>query len=371
MANEWKLGIVQPDYTDGNASGWPIISEINNAKSTAVTLAMSKPSTVSFDIRMDNAAAQYMEQGQNWVGAWRDGVPYVYGPIINVEESGDASGGRLGVTVMDPSWFFKKRVIGKSGDGRLLVGPENRGTITATLWNDTDFEVPTYLDFDGLDFTGGSITDYNPGSYRLMESILTELHEGLDGFDWMMFANQPGTVDVAQWAAYDVYGSVATEAIFEYSDDGQGAINNVQSYKRIVNRDQQATRVWVVQRTSGHQVNVNYALDNPSINAWGLLEDVIETDITDDGMRQDLADEHVRIRKNPKVTYEFTPSVNPEDSTRVPRYGTEYSVGDTVRFRVKQGTRNRFDVAVRVWSVTFNIEDNGVERLEISTMENS
>jgi hypothetical protein len=366
----WTFGIVQPDYTSANSSTWPIISEINNAKNMQLQQNVSKPNTASFDIRADNSVAQYVENGQNWVAAWRDGVPYHLGPIVNVEESGDSQGSRLAITSMDPAWFFKKRVVGKTGDGRVVPGATSRGTITATLWNDTDFEVPAHIEFDGLDFAGGSITDYNPGPYRVFESVLAELTEGLDGFEWLMWAQQTGTSDVAQWAGYDVYGVVATEAIFEYSDDGKGAINNVASYRKLTNRDQQATRVWVINRNET-PAGINYALDNTKINEWGLLEDTIETEITDDGMRQELADEHVRIRKNPKLTYEFTPTTNPEESTRVPRYGTEYSLGDTVRFRVKQGTRTRFDVAVRVWSVTFSLMDNGIEQLTLGTMENS
>jgi hypothetical protein len=155
----WTFGIVQPDYTSANSSTWPIISEINNAKNMQLQQNVSKPNTASFDIRADNSVAQYVENGQNWVAAWRDGVPYHLGPIVNVEESGDSQGSRLAITSMDPAWFFKKRVVGKTGDGRVVPGATSRGTITATLWNDTDFEVPAHIEFDGFDFAGGSITD--------------------------------------------------------------------------------------------------------------------------------------------------------------------------------------------------------------------
>jgi hypothetical protein len=54
---------------------------------------------------------------------------------------------------------------------------------------------------------------------------------------------------------------------------------------------------------------------------------------------------------------------------RLPDWGTDYEVGDTVRVRIAYNEVPRIDALMRVWGVTANLDEQGVERLELLTAE--
>jgi hypothetical protein len=107
------------------------------------------------------------------------------------------------------------------------------------------------------------------------------------------------------------------------------------------------------------------AIDSASISQFGLLEDLAQADLLDAGLRQQLVQEHVRIRAQPRQVITFVPGVA-SDPLAIPLFGYDYDIGDTVEARAVYNGRTRFDAALRVWGATFTIDDNGVEKTTLT-----
>jgi hypothetical protein len=193
------------------------------------------------------------------------------------------------------------------------------------------------------------------------------LSAGVDGFDWQVvpFDNFSGGIvgssKIGQVRAYPIIGSRRVDAVFEYG----GGRNNVQDYSRTVSRDVQANRVF-------HNVSAGpdapgfptvQATNVDSANTWRTMEDLASADLTDLALRQSLVNEHVRIRALPRQVASFTPALtDPEHPNRVPQYRDNWIVGDQVRARIIANRALRFDAWMRIYGVSFDIDNNGMER---------
>jgi hypothetical protein len=93
------------------------------------------------------------------------------------------------------------------------------------------------------------------------------------------------------------------------------------------------------------------------------MEDLASADLTDLALRQSLVNEHVRIRALPRQVASFTPALtDPEHPNRVPQYRDNWIVGDQVRARIIANRALRFDAWMRIYGVSFDIDNNGMER---------
>jgi hypothetical protein len=92
------------------------------------------------------------------------------------------------------------------------------------------------------------------------------------------------------------------------------------------------------------------------------MEDIAQGELLDSTMRTALVTQHVSVRAYPRRIVQFAPHIDPDNTGRVPLFNTHYTVGDSVRLRVQQNDQLRVDTYVRVWGVSFEIDNNGVER---------
>jgi hypothetical protein len=148
--------------------------------------------------------------------------------------------------------------------------------------------------------------------------------------------------------------------VFEW---GTGTRANIAAYKKVVSRETQANSVAA---NAGPYI-VFSATDSTLNKDWGKTQEFL-SDV--DGLSptdvENLCNTHYNIRKKPRQTIEITPHVDPAASGRLPSYGIDYSIGDTVRVRAVYGKSVRFDVMLRVWAATFDIDSSGVERTSLT-----
>jgi hypothetical protein len=155
--------------------------------------------------------------------------------------------------------------------------------------------------------------------------------------------------------------------VFEY---GTGR-SNVASYSFSVDRQQVGNYVRVPRvgfpepgrtGTTAHAV----ALDADSITAMAMRYDawVDPGEIELATQRQDLANAHRNLRAGPRRIINFTPVVNAELQP-----WEDYNVGDFVRFRALNGATLRFDVIVRIYSITASLDAQGNESVTVSTSQ--
>jgi hypothetical protein len=165
---------------------------------------------------------------------------------------------------------------------------------------------------------------------------------------------------IGVFEAYPVIGNDQPNVIFEY---GSGR-SNLSGYQRSLNRESQANRVFhSISKQHGENTRLDtiYAENKDAITKWDLIEDIAQADITDLGLRQKLVKEHVRIRKNPRQIISATPHIDPEGIGRLPVFGEEYDLGDSVRLRAINAGQVRLDARVRVWGIDFAINPEGLE----------
>lgn len=352
--------------------------EILNANDRKVALPLSKLATASFKVRMDNPLADQLMTTQGYLKAYRKtaAAPWALkymGPLISSEMSGERDKGSISVNSVGAAWVLGKRFAGKSATGTVFSTLTDRAQISKALIDTANAESETHLDTTLNALSAASAVTYTAGPYKPVSECIQELATAYDGFDWFFdpidnFAAGSVTgTKIASLRAAPVIGSTRSEAVFEW---GTGR-NNITTFKWQVGRDTQANKVY--HNTSNGPDAAGFptvsALDTASISNWGLLEELANADLLDASMRQNLVNEHVNVRKNPRQVIEFTPHIDPYDAGRLPLYGVDYGVGDTVRARVALGGPSKFDAAVRVYGVTFDINDLGIEQQALSLVQ--
>lgn len=369
-------------YTDNNLVPQ---GEILNAYDVKVVLPLSKLDTLSFRIRGDNAFAAQISDAQGFIQGWHNNALRYYGPIITAEETGDSTGINIAVNSVGAGWILTKRLTRPGTEaadvsGGVFEPSTDAADVLARLVGSNSF-LPGVADTiqpntgivaypEDITLTGTTkLTEY---VYRPVLTTLSGLGHVAPGFEWRILPLNNVVVSsqtkIGKLVAKPIISNAALGAVFEW---GEITRNNVSSYKRTTSREQQANRV--LNYTSFGPMVSGYptvqSSDATSIAFWNLLEATIESDLVDTSFRQQLVNEHVRVRKNPKQIIEFTPRIDPERSGTVPIFGTDFDVGDTVTARASYAGKARFNAIVRVWSVQFESDANGTERMTVVLAE--
>lgn len=344
------------------------VGEVLNAKSRQVTLGLNKIDTMSFVVRLDNPLANELASCAGYVKAYRDGDIMFHGPLISAEETGDANGGSIAINAAGIGWMLTKRLAGKSATGTVYSTPTDRAAIVADLISTADTESVLHIGV-GPAAAASSVT-YTAGPYRPISEILTELSASYNGFDWRILPaeNWNGGVTgplLGSWTAAPRIGTQQDNAVFEW---GYAVNGNVATYTRSTTRDTQADKVY--HYTSNGPDAPGFATvsasDAGAISEWGLMEDVAQADIVDAGLRSALVQQHIAVRSEPRQVINFTPHIDPQNTGRLPRFGDDWDIGDTIRARAVYRNSVRIDALMRVWGVSFSLDDsNGMERLTL------
>lgn len=288
------------------------------------------------------------------------------GPVISAEEVGENLTQSIAVNAAGPFWRLGKRLIGttKAGYSQGLTGAVDLGQIMQNL----------LLAANGVEYTGiaqGTLTASvsgvgGPWHLKPIAECIAELTTGLNSPEFEIVPTEPtgvgqpwpqiGTMNVAPL----IGGVNRPDAILEYGTPRA----NVAEYKRAITRDGILTKGYISLNgwpDGAGAADVLTSTDSAARTARGLLESVVpDGGITYDSLRQLLVDEHIRIRKNPKQVITFVPAMNARPAPYV-----DYNVGDFVRARAVVRGSVRFDAMFRIWGITFNVDKNGNEKIEL------
>jgi hypothetical protein len=308
--------------------------EILNATARKVALPLSKLTTASFQVRLDNPLAQQLMLTSGYIKCYRKAgaQPWTLrhvGPIISSEATGDKNNATIAVNSVGSGWELQKRQAGKSATGTIFSTATDRAQIWKSLIDTTNGDGETGVSTAGGTIGAASAITYTAGPYKSVYDCGVEVATAFDGFDWFLdpvdnFASGVVTgTKLSSLRAAPVLGAQRAEAIFEW---GSGR-NNIAQYTWTVDRSTMANKVFH-NTTNGPDAPgfpTVSAIDASSIGTWGLLEDLANADLLDQGMRQNLVNEHVKVRKQPKQVIQFTPHIDPYDSGRAPRSAATFS----------------------------------------------
>ena len=312
-----------------------------------------------------------------------------HGPVVSAEESAEGNSNSVAVTAAGPLWRLTKRIIPSSklqtgvqyGSGAGLI---DLGTIARTVLTDVNAE-----QFTGIDLgTHANSTSAWAGKWFLKNAAeaIAELGAGLNSFEYRIrpteataYANPQNWPRIGLLDIAPILGTTQPNAVFEYGTTKA----NVASYKRTVSRETLLTNAIIsVQGWPDSVEKINTTVppatpimadkyhlieidDATTVASRGLFEEVVnDAGVLDDGLRTNIAQFHIDIRKNPKQIITFNPVVNARPAPFV-----DYNVGDTVRARALVRGNLRFDALFRIWGITFDVDQNGNENVELELVQ--
>lgn len=345
------------------------VAELRNVADLTYFRGLSKLATCSFKVKLNNPQIARLAACDGFIKVFRKGILQFVGPIVTAQESTDREAQSLAVNCADQGWVLAHRIAGKSATGTLWTTVTARHTIAKALIDQANTDGETGVNTGAYTLTSGSSITYKAGPYVNLMTAVTELGAALDGFDWLMrpidnWVNGAlAGSKVAGFQAQTLIGSTRPTVVFEY---GPGTRSNVLAYNITTTRDQQADVVYYASSS-----DVVTGTNATAQTAWGLLEDVVQGEITDATMRQKVVNEHVTVRGTPRTLVSMTPHIDPGALGRVPEPFVEYDVGDTITFRAINQKIVRFSGALRVYGITATVENTGFERIELTLEDDS
>ena len=340
------------------------IGELVNAYDRKVRHAFNgRLKTASFRLRLDNPLTDFVLAGEVLVKAYLFEALMFTGTLQTFEEAAKGDGGSVAFSFADAWARLGGRLLGKTATGYA------DGTALSTVDKSTLVE-NMLAEANTIGYTGIELGDSDPtGSlsyvalqpYAKASDAIAGVVNTLDGPDVEVVPVEPTTTGSGlQIAALNIKPSIGAfqgAAVWEY---GTGR-RNVAAYNRKGDLTLLLNRAYNLPGSSDDTGLVVTADDATSISTFGLAEGLVGADVGVAALRQELVDEHVRIRRNPRVLITFEPTrQDPERPGRVPQYGVDFTLGDTVPFRaVSEAGVVRVNAALRVYAVDWTIDDEG------------
>lgn len=357
---------------NGNVHG-----EIRNATERKVVLPHMRVPSATFNIPLSHTLANTVMDTDTLLKCYRTNeltsaktLAFI-GPVVSAEETTSDSNQAqtIAVVASSPFWRVSKRVIGKTKAGFVWGNPTPA---------DLGLAAHQILDtINGEGFTGvgkgtrAAVTtgSFGPWHMKNAAEAIAELSAGVNSFEFVVDPiepqSEPGGVGgwprIGNLRIAPVIGSLKPDAIFEYGTTKA----NVSGYSRAINREGMITRAvisvagWPETPPTGKlPITVN---DTTAQGTRGLFEEVIDdASIVDDTLRTQLATFHVTHRKKPREIVTFNPVINAKPTPLV-----DFMPGDTVQGIANVGGSVRFNAQFRIWGITFAVDQNGNENVEL------
>jgi hypothetical protein len=328
-----------------------------------LNLALNKVNTASFQIRLDDPLGEPVMATLGYLKIYFNKVLIFFGPIITATEvgEGDVENASVQVNASGPEWIFAQRLAARTKAAAVKSEPAPElSDIFAEYIVACDAENDTHIWFPSEAISGGSTFGYETPLYRQPSEILNDMVNTTDGFDWRVtpienyFAGGVSSSKIGKFEAAKVLNTFQPGTIFEW---GTG-LHNVTAYSRAVDRSTLLNRAYHI-LSEGPEVEHGLITSDPtlgkeSIERWGLQEGVISASLLNESMRQELVNEHVTVRRNPRQTITFQPNADPV----TPSLGRDFNLGDSVTARIGYQGSLRYQSMVRVWAAEFTLDEN-------------
>lgn len=353
-----------------------VLGELLNASERTVTLTHKGIPTAAFKLPLWHPLATSILTTDTLLKVYRRSVTGVNklvfcGPVQSVNETGDNLNQSISVSATGPFTRLTKRFIGTSKAGISFGSTSSLVDLGLIAHNILDAA-------NGVEYTGitkGTLATsvsgaVGPWYLKNVAEAIAELSVGLNSFDFIVDPTEPTNVaqlwpKIGELRIAPLIGVNRPDAILEYGTPRA----NVTSYDRQVTRDQMVNRTimsvsgWPDGAPSGK--DLIFRQDTTSRTNRGLFEDVVnDAGVEDDGLRTLISDEHLKYRANPKQILTFSPAMNARPTPFV-----DYEVGDWIRARAEVRGNVRFDSMFRIWGMTFSIDQNGNESLDLSLVQ--
>lgn len=353
--------------------------ELVNLEELKVGIPLNKIRPVSFKIRLDNPIAPFLSKNAEieptYVKTYRNGTLMSNGPIATVQEAGDAQqNATLTVNSTGPESIWAYRIQNGGAVSTKIAAGTARAVMFKNLldvWKEAeDATMRTFIDKTTGPIEGGATTEYEIPPWKSLTEILSEMINSADGFDWTMVPTElttiGGVATIGRLTAKTVLGESKPGAIFEW---GAGR-TNTGTFNRTIDISQLADSIYSVSPAGGEGAGGGTisAFDAAAAATWGFRQAQSPLSVLNTNYRTKFVEEMLAVRKKPRQTITFQPVID-DGTGHVPIYGTDYSVGDTVRARITYEDVPQWDVTSRVWGIEFAVDTNGFETQTLTLSE--
>lgn len=347
----WRFEITELDRTP--------IAEVINAHERKVNMALSRPSTASMKLAATSPLIPTLFDRDVLLRVWQDSTLRFWGPVQNVQLSSNEGGEppSVSVTAADPSIRFPKRMI-YGGETNFVTG--DKVTLVENAINNVNNDegggilagVKSHTGVRTAGKTCGTSATYFFQHFTTLGYLLTDLAASASGFDWHIepeVGAEAGVIGYFNAAA--LLGSDKPGTVFEF---GMGR-NNITAFTFTRDLTNLANRAIYV--PDDDWLPIDFA-DKPSAVARGKYEVVAESiGLADVGLQEAWVKDVVNTKKDPRRILTMTPDF--ESTGRVPVFGTDYYLGDTVRAGVSVNGSVIVNGIVRIYQVEASVDDNG------------
>lgn len=346
-----------------------IIGEVMNASARQVIKPLKAMSTCTFTMQTSNRWSGYFTSPSNpevLVKAYRDGLLQFVGPVVSSQEVGDEQGKHtIQVNASDAFWRMNARLAGIPATSPGTVTPYSNGTtITPVDLGAVARDLVTVANaqgYTGIELGTNATTlagAVGPYYFQPIGDAISALSSANTSFDWQITPHEPTNVGQAwpQIGTFDIaatIGSVMTNVVMEY---GAGAAN-IQRFANTIDRTGLLTRAYMEQPAVTDYSDVLIWEDSTAEAVRGVFAGLVDHGgVQFDSFRTAILQESVIVRRQARQVIDFTPRPSAQFQ---PVY--HYNVGDQIRARAVVEGSVRFDAMFRIWGITYDINDNGVE----------
>lgn len=352
------------------------LGELTDVNTRAVVLPLNQLPTASFKIPVMHPLSPYLSD-PTWDGlvkAYRTSSAGVrtlafHGPVVSTEEVGDSSGPpMIAVSASSAMWRLNYRLLGTSSAGWTKGNASTTFDLTQIV--ESALDDSNASGYTGIEFGGASTTEQGAaGTYYMKPTLqaIAEISVGINAFDFEVAPCEPTPVAHQFWPQIGTLNAVALigtnrpDAIFEFGTTKA----NVTSYNRQLDRTNLLNQAWINQPSATDHSGILASNDATSIATRGLFEGLVDDGGTTwDVLRQAIADQNVAVRKQARQLVSFVPFLNASPEPLV-----DYIVGDVIRLRLIVNGVTRIDGTLRVWGISFAIDDNGNETPTLTTIQ--
>lgn len=349
-----------------------ILGEITDASSRQVVLPLNRLPTASFVVPSTHYLAKYFTD-PTWEGllkCYRNTTLAFHGPIVSGSEQSDPQRGQtVAVNAAGAMWRLQFRFLGQTQAGwsyGTATTTYDLGFIAQQMLSTANSITGLPSNLQAFGFTGisaGTTVASENGSagpywFKDVMSAIAELSTGINAFDFEVAPTEPTQVgqrwpQIGLLNCKPLIGVAQPEVIFEYGTTKA----NVAAYSNSLGRDKMMNLGYIQQPGVSDYSGILSANDSASITTRGVFEALADDGGVEwDALRTLLLNENIAVRKQPRQVVNFTPKIN-----ATPQPLVDYIVGDQVRCRIVVDGTTRLDNMLRVWGITFDIDNEGNE----------
>jgi hypothetical protein len=378
-----------------------VLGEIIGATEVQVAIPLNRIPTMQFRVPLWHSLAPALLESDTMIKAYRrdpgggtNRLVFV-GLVQNGSESGTELQQTIQMTAVGPYFRLTKRLIGTTKGGATFNSGVTGSPPTPIARSVGQIAHDVLVTANGRGYTGieafGSVTgtpgqlinsgpvsgdppvgmaqgSVGPWWLKNAAEAIAELAASLNAFDFMVYPVEPANVgkafpQIGYLHVEDLIGDAKPNAIFEYGTPRA----NVKEYTRDLTRDGYLNRavVPVSGWPDGTTKDLVVREDTTYITNVGLYEEAVnDAGVEDDTLRANIGDEHLLYRKTPREIVTFTVVSNAKPTPYV-----DFNVGDYVRGRAQVRGILRFDSMFRIWGMTFSLDQNGNESLDLQLVQ--